>query len=450
MWTRLTWIAAILVVVAIGFLMACSTKYSHSSNGLVVIPTQASSVMQTFSLDLANGHISQINNAAGPPTSALPTSVILNPAGTFAYVLVNQSPNAGIEAFPVGSDGKLAAGTTTNLKPLGATVTVQCVTPTGPLNVSVNVPPVPVMPIALSMDSAGKYLFVADAATSGQTSPYQCNGSTLTATVQVPGAVSVFALNGGGLSEVQSPLASPFVLPSQSGGQAPSASALAVTPTVVPVQYAACSTHTPSTTENLYVTDSANQMVLNYSVDTSTGVLTLKQFANNVPGISTGSVPSGVAVDPCNRFVYVSNQHDNSVSAYSICTAASVVPPICQQGDFSLNAVAGSPFVISPGDGPGPLAVDPYGNFLYVVDTASSQLTAFRIGSSSGGLTTVGTYATGQGANSIAIRSDDTWLFVANSTSSNLSEYAITPASGILAPQGPTTTLNTPSGVAVK
>jgi DNA-binding beta-propeller fold protein YncE len=58
--------------------------------------------------------------------------------------------------------------------------------------------------------------------------------------------------------------------------------------------------------------------------------------------------------------------------------------------------------------------------------------------------------ATNLGPNSIAIRSDDSWLFVANSNSANVSEYAITPAAGTLTPVSPFTTLNYPSGVAVK
>ena len=88
--TRFTWIVAILVLVAIGFLMACSSKYSSSSNGLVVVPTQgspeATAVMETFSLDLSNGSMSQINNVNGPPTVGLPGSVIIDPPGAYAYV----------------------------------------------------------------------------------------------------------------------------------------------------------------------------------------------------------------------------------------------------------------------------------------------------------------------------------------------------------------------------
>ena len=401
--TSVTWVAAILVLVAIGFLMACSSKYSAANNGLVVVPTQGSAVMQTFNLDLANGHLSQINNVNGPPTNGVPTSVVLDPAGAFAYMIVSANPAVtnsatGIQTFQVASDGKLS--------PIGTTPTSN--------------------PSALAIDSAGKFLFVADA---------------------IDGTVSVFSI---GSNAALAAVGAPTVLPAQGGrGQAPSASALAVTPTVYPPLYAACSGQTPPTTENLYVTDSNNYVVVNYSIG-STGALTLVPNGTTT-GVATGSVPSGVAVDPCNRFVYVANGNpNNSVSAYTICTSPSVAPPLCAHGDFSLNPVTGSPFAISPGDGAGPIAVDPYARSVYVVDTASSELSAFKISASNGALTVIGTYATGQGANSIAIRSDDVWVFVANSTSSTLSQYAITPATGALTPQPTTTTFNIPSGVAVK
>src|SRR5882757_10670683 len=73
--TRFTWIVAVLALLAVGFLMACSTKYKSSSNGLVVVPSQGSGVMQTFSLSLSNGHVAQINNSDGPPIPGLPGQV---------------------------------------------------------------------------------------------------------------------------------------------------------------------------------------------------------------------------------------------------------------------------------------------------------------------------------------------------------------------------------------
>jgi 6-phosphogluconolactonase (cycloisomerase 2 family) len=436
---RFAWIVAVLALVAIGFLLACSTKYSASSNGLVIVPTQgttegvqATAVMETFSLDLANGQMSQINNVNGPPAPGLTGSVVLDPAGAHAYVIVTQTSEfpsqTGVAVFSVGSDGKLGTATTTTLNNTSIIVGGQTES-------------VPVAPVALAMDSAGKFLFVADSATSDASSN------------AVPGSISVLAIgSSGSLTEVSG---SPFPLPAETGGSTPSASALAVTPTVYPVQYSFCSGHTPPTTEYLYVTDAVNYVVLNYMVDPSAGTLSLMEYAPSVPGAPTGSVPSGVAVDPCNRFVYVANagpgSSQNNVSAYTICSTINVIStPSCPAADFSLHPVTGSPY--PAGDNPGPLSVDAYGNFLYVVNTGSGNVSGFRINAATGALAAfIGQpAAAGVGANSIAVRGDDSWVFVANKTSGTLSQYAITQSDGALNPVGPVSTLDLPSGVAVK
>ena len=458
--TRFTWIVAILALGAMAFLVACSSKYTSSSNGLVVVPTQGTAVMQTFSLDLSNGHVSQINNASGPPTPGLPGAVVLDPAGAFAYVIVNQNSTypgvTGIVSFKVGSDGTLAAGTASpTFKTTSPTVNINCIVTATQQQITfpVNVVPTPVVPGSLAIDSARKYLFVADVATSGQTQTYTnpCTGATETATVAVPGTVSVFSVSGGTLTEVAG---SPFALPdgasgsvgSAASGSAPNAAALAVTPTVHPPLYSACSGAAAPTTENLYVADSVNNVLLNYSVSSS-GILTLVPASATAPGIATGTTPSGVAVDACEQFVYVANAISNNVSAFTIC---SVVSQNCPQADYSLQEVSGSPY--PAGDVPGPIAVDPFAKYVYVVDTGSSQLSGYRISPANGSLTAIaGTpTATNSGANSIAIRSDGSWIFVANFNSANVSQYAITQATGQLTPQAPFVTLNYPSGVAVK
>jgi 6-phosphogluconolactonase (cycloisomerase 2 family) len=462
--TSFAWIVAVLALVAIGFLLACSTKYSASSNGLVIVPTQgtiegvqATAVMETFSLDLANGQMSQINNVNGPPAPGLTGSIVLDPAGAHAYVIVTQTSEfpsqTGVAVFSVGSDGKLGTATTTTLNPILST-TVNCIFVQNGKTVTeqITVPVIAsVVPQALAMDSAGKLLFVADVATSAQGS-YTCNGATVTGEIPVQGAVSVFTVSSGTLTEVAG---SPFLLPVASGGSTPSASALAVTPTAYPVQYSYCSRHTPPTTEYLYVTDAVNYVVLNYMVDPSAGTLSLMEYAPSVPGAPTGSVPSGVAVDPCNRFVYVANagpgSSQNNVSAYTICSTINVIStPSCPAADFSLHPVTGSPY--PAGDNPGPLSVDAYGNFLYVVNTGSGNVSGFRINAATGALAAfIGQpAAAGVGANSIAVRGDDSWVFVANKTSGTLSQYAITQSDGALNPVGPVSTLDLPSGVAVK
>ena len=184
--------------------------------------------------------------------------------------------------------------------------------------------------------------------------------------------------SNGTLNEVPG---SPFVLPVNGVNVNPpepctnqvacsSPLALAVTPTIYAPLYAYCSGTTPPTTENLYVPDSINNILLNYSVSSS-GTLTLVQTDNGV-GIPTGYMPDGVTVDPCNRFVYVSNglsnaATSNTVSAYTICKT--LTQQNCPAADFRLLAIKGSPFPVSPGEGPGLFSMDAYGNFLYVVDT---------------------------------------------------------------------------------
>jgi 6-phosphogluconolactonase (cycloisomerase 2 family) len=75
--------------------------------------------------------------------------------------------------------------------------------------------------------------------------------------------------------------------------------------------------------------------------------------------VLTGQNPSQVAVDPSGQFVYVINAGDNTISAY---TAAG--------GNSTLNLVPSSPFDVSPyGTGLNAIAMDPSGLSLYVTVT---------------------------------------------------------------------------------
>jgi 6-phosphogluconolactonase len=409
--TRFTWVVGVATLISIGVLVACSSKYSSSNNGLVVLSTQGNAVMESFSLDLTNGRLAQINNVNGPPTSGYGTTVVLDPAGAFAYVLMAQNSTVagsatGVQIFPIASDGKLGAGSAVaGLNPVGG---------------------IPAVPVAMIMDSGGQFLFLAEAG----------------------GAVSVLAVSNGTLTEVPG---SPFGLPPGPRNQPPSASALAVTSTVLPPAYAICSGNVAPTSEYLYVTDN-----LNYVVDLAT-VSSAGALSWNVSQPVTGTSPAGVTVDPCNRFVYVSNsQPSNTVSAYTICNNISY--PNCPLADYSLLPITGSPFVA--GLAPGPLLMDAYAGFLYVLNTQSNNISAYRVSTTTGSLTplTPPTIATNTGGapgysapTSIAIRNDDSWMFVTNFNSANLSVYGITPITGALTPQPPgTSTFNYPWGVAVK
>jgi 6-phosphogluconolactonase (cycloisomerase 2 family) len=285
------------------------------------------------------------------------------------------------------------------------------------------------------MDSAGKFLFVANGATCVQPG-----------VPSIPGTISVFSI--GSNASLTGVSGSPFAIPVTLGGPPANPMALAITPTVFPALHAACSGTAAPTTEYLYVADAANDVLWEFSVDTSSGVLGTPLNNSSVPGFATGSVPSGVAVDACNKFVYAANQNSNNISAYTICNGGPASSATCQSSNGNLVPVPASPF--PAGNGPAAIATDPLANFVYVVNKQVNTVSGYRISPATGTLGTPSTVGTGTTPVSIAIRSDDNWVFVTNYGSASVSEYSLTPASGSLSPQAPITTDNFPYGVAVK
>ena len=52
---RLAWLLGVVVLVAIGLLVACGSNYSASSDGLVLVGSQGSGLIETFSFNLGTG-----------------------------------------------------------------------------------------------------------------------------------------------------------------------------------------------------------------------------------------------------------------------------------------------------------------------------------------------------------------------------------------------------------
>jgi 6-phosphogluconolactonase (cycloisomerase 2 family) len=439
-------------LILVAFLVACGTKYNSSSDGLVFVGSQGSNAIQSFTFSLTNGHISALSSP--PATSGIPSGMILDPAGTFVYVILNQN---SIAAFKVSSSGNLSAvGSAVTPNPTSYATTV----PVSECGATVQEPvsgTVPVAPLTMRTDSGGKYLYVADSATTASTQvTYTCGGNpatTVTVSVPVPGSISAFSINAGNVTELTG---SPFGVPPAINPV--NLVDLAVTPTTLPalvngVQTSACSNpgNNPPTSEFLYTVDSVNNLVWQFQVDMSTGALNPLPSQTMPTSIATASTPSGIAVDPCDRFVYVSDMQSNQISGYSICSGLPSQSSNCPvTPDGSLQPLVNSPFAITVGLGPGPLVVDPFGNVLYVLDTRSNQVTPFTISSGSGALKAGTAAATGSQPIAMTIRGDDNWLFVTNYNSATLSQFSITPASGALSELPAITTDNQPWGVAVK
>ena len=183
---RLGWLLGVVVLVSIGVLVACGTTYNSSSDGLVIVGSQGSGLIETFSFNLGNGKVASVSNSPNDTSSqtcvlnGVPSSLVVDPAGAYAYAIImgdpcSNNPN-GILAFKVNSDGT----TTVVGSPVpfnGESVVIQGTTSTTGASV---------VPSTMVMDSAGKFLLVADRATTDSSGRY------------VPGAVSVFAIGSGG------------------------------------------------------------------------------------------------------------------------------------------------------------------------------------------------------------------------------------------------------------
>lgn len=452
---RFAWLLGIGILIAIGALVACGTAYNSSSDGLLVVSSQGSGLLESFSFSLTSGHIANITNsptATGAEVCVLgsiPSSVVMNPAGTYAFAILSGGSNSicgatsptGIQAFQVNSNG-----------------TIQT---TGTLVGDPN-------PTALAIDSSGTFLYVAEGLNSVSTSPLAGNCPGNGGVCACPGTtaqygICVYAIGSGGSL---TPVPGNFTFNLPTGFQTPVFNALALSPTTYPAigvsgqQFSECSVQNPPSTQYLYVTDAVNYVVYEFQVTPSTGVLTNPPSQSAVASFVTGSVPSGVAVDPCDRFVYVSNQgNSNNVSAYTICNGLGTqsqtkCPPNGTVPEGGLVTVTGSPFSLNTGNQPGPILVDPFGNYVYTLDL-SSQITIFKITQTTGGLqyngfANTGLQASGSQPASMVIRGDDNWMFVTNYQAATMSQYSITPATGALTSYAPIPVDNYPAGVAVK
>src|SRR5215472_9202024 len=411
------WLLGVAGLVLIALLVACGSNYNPSQDGLVQVGSQGSGLIETFSFTLSNGHVSAIANSPNDTANevcvlkGLPASMVILPNGQFAYAVIEPNPTncgsgtvGGIGTFKVGSDGSI--------------------TQVGGLIPGSG---------SLSMDPAGKFLFVAN------------------------GGVASYSIGSGG---TLTPVPGTYALNLPGGFQTPNIVAVAPTPTVFPPVGVNGSVNSvcqvpgnqPPTSQFLYAVDALNYVVWQYSVDTSTGALGNPPGQTHVPFFPADQIPMGIAVDPCNRFAYVSDSLTNKISAYQICANVRVPTP-CPNADGSLVEIAGSPFALSgSANGPGPIAVDPFGNNVYVVGTLSNTISSLKISPVSGSISalTPPTVATGLEPSSIVIRPDDNWMFVSNFNAATVSQYSITPATGALTAAQPIQTDNYPFGVAVK
>lgn len=130
-----------------------------------------------------------------------------------------------------------------------------------------------------------------------------------------------------------------------------------------------------STSTYVYVTDHASAAVLGYSV--ANGALTpLTSGTGGSNAFASGNGPSGIVVNPTYPFVYVVNNLDSTLTAYSMSNGA-----LTRLG----TSTGGGTY--QTGDQPTAVGIDPSTNrFLYTVNFLSNNISSFQLSTTDGSL----------------------------------------------------------------
>src|SRR2546426_1323575 len=161
------------------FLINCGSSSSRPA-GVLYVLSQGENNVGSFAIDLGSGRLSLLNKTASTDTT--PSTILLDPTGTVAYVL-NTGSNS-ITTYTVSSDGSLSAPTSTAL-------------------------PIP-NSVAMTRDAAGTFLFVVSQGTVLlQPGKAACSQAQPDPGCAILPALTVFAIQSGSatLTQVGSPTA---------------------------------------------------------------------------------------------------------------------------------------------------------------------------------------------------------------------------------------------------
>jgi 6-phosphogluconolactonase (cycloisomerase 2 family) len=179
-----------------------------------------------------------------------------------------------------------------------------------------------------------------------------------------------------------------------------------------------------------YVLNNQDATISRYTVDASTGELA----GVGSPVATGGANPQAMTTDMYGNFLYVANQGTNSVPGN---VAAFTINPTTG----ALSKVTGSPF--STGSAPTGVAVEATGRVLYVGTSGDDSISAYYINPATGALTPVGgafPMVTGKcvGARSLFADWRGTTLYQTCTTSKTTAIYTLQPETGLFASTTPT------------
>ncbi len=200
------------------------------------------------------------------------------------------------------------------------------------------------------------------------------------------------------------------------------------------------------TTSILYVANNGSDNVSGYSINATSGILA------PIPGspFSNVSGPSAMAVSSNGFFAYVTNGRTSTVAAFRVSTEGALL---------SVPTTPSNPNPAPVEAAPGALAIAPNTKYVYVGNSGTDKVTAFTI-EASGALTLIPQSAgatnpvsvNGADPAAIAITQNGQFLYVANSGSNDITAFSIgaTGLLSLIAPSGANTNPNKTSVTAPK
>lgn len=364
-------------------IVTIDTLYLASSAG----PGNSSGLIDVLAVDSETGALrpatSSVSAGGNSPVALAVSANYLN-----LYV-ANQASN-NIVHFSIAYSGALTKADAVSLSSVGSN------------------------PVSIAVNNAGTRLYVVSADLPGNT----------------PGAeLAVFPLDSNGA--IGSPIANgslhywPLTLPGNPGDlMVPTAVTAIASNNAVYVTAYDQSAYNPGGT----ATSTANPgWVFGFAASSSGGV----SAASGSP-YEAGVKPTGLAADPTNRFVYVTDYASNELIGYSI------------ESRYALSFLLNGPF--KTGNEPQAIAIDQRGKYIYVANALDSSVSAYEIdlstGTPSAAINVTGASTNSTDAEPVAIAVDASlgrFVYTANKLGNSISGFQLNPNTGALSP-----TLNTP------
>lgn len=375
--------------------VACSRDYIAD---YVYTISSSTGTISGFAVDFQTGIPTQLAGSPFATQLSNPTTLVATPNGA-TIVAIGGSQNSEVEAFAVGTDGKIYGQHTYNI--------------TG------------TYPTAAAIDSTGSFLYV--------TYQYQ-NGYGPSS--PGPGGVSIFPIHSDStlgtainVNVGNNPVAIAIAAPT-SAQTAPSAGAGTVFAYVVDAEGSTASPSAKPTVlgfqADIKVSNGAVSGTGNLTPITQT---TFSSTLNTYQGITAGVAPSAIAIDPAGRYVYVTDKLNNEIYGYSVTTNQTLAA-----GGGTLTPLVSSPF--STGLYPVAITIDPRGKYVYTANYNASTVSSYSLNSldgSLGGTATVGNFATATNPTCVTVDPAlGIYLFTSDYLNGSMSGGKLSPNTGQL------------------